>query len=65
MRSCHTSGFQMIWSKNLALYRALIRGATAGSANAKQFAPGNGSDLGGGAPLVAALCLMQPVRPEC
>ena len=56
----------MIWSKNLALYRALIQGATAGSANAKQFAPGGGSDhIDGAAPLVATLCLMQPVRPGC
>ncbi|MCM2306025.1 MAG: hypothetical protein NDI91_00995 [Sulfuritalea sp.] len=55
----------MIWSKKLALCLAPIQGTPAGSAKAKQFAPGDGSDLDGGAPPVAAPCLMLRVQPGC
>lgn len=53
----------MIWSKKLALCLTLIRGATAASASAKPFAPGDGADhLDGGTPLIATLCLTQPAQ---
>lgn len=53
----------MIWSKNLALCPALIPDATAASASAKPFAPGDGADhLDGGTPLIATLCLTQPAQ---
>lgn len=55
----------MIWSNYLAFCLELIRGAAAGSANAKQFASDDGPDLGSGAPPVATPCRMLPVRPGC
>lgn len=55
----------MIWSKNLALDLAPIQVVTAASAKARQSAPGRGSALDRGGPLVAAHCRMLPLRPGC
>jgi len=55
----------MIRSKNLAPYPAPIQSVTAGSANAKQFAPGDGPLLDDGAQLVATLGQMRSARPVC